>query len=197
MFRDGGGRYGVTRRRGDAGGRLPFDDVPGGRGRCFYYPCAGMFTVIAGEKAPPLRAGMNRRHLSQTSESAGLAALGTLCDSSDAARPRPYRDNRTNSESPTEARWYPTGTRRVPTQNQVPLNPPTHARIPEETTGTAVSRIGVTATWHGLHLVGVRTLNTQPASFRFRRWESSPFSAGRMSRTIRPSPDADFGPLLL
>ena len=35
------------------------------------------------------------------------------------------------------------------------------ARSPEETTGTAVSRIGVTATWHGLHLVGVQTSNSQ------------------------------------
>ena len=118
--------------------------------------------MIAGEKAPPSRAGMNRRHLSQTPESAGLGALGTLFDSSDAARPRPCRDNRTISESPTEARWYPIGIRRVPTQNkQVPPNPPTHARTPEETTGTAVSRIGVTATWHGPHLVGVQTLNSQ------------------------------------
>ena len=136
--------------------------------------------VIAGEKAPLLRAGMNRRHLSKTSESAGSGALGTLFDSSDAARSRPCRDNRTVSESPTEARWYPIGIRRVPTQNtQVPPNPPTHARTPEETTGTTVLRIGVTATWHGPHLVGVQTLNSQRSRPLYGSGGGNPPPSGR------------------
>ena len=118
--------------------------------------------VIAGEKALPLRVGMNRHHWSLLLCGEGLGDLRASPRSSDAARPRPYRDNRTISDLPTEFRRSPVGIGRVPTQNkQVPPNPPTHARSPEETTGLAVSRIGVTATWHGLHLVGVRTLNSQ------------------------------------
>ena len=72
-------------------------------------------------------------------------SLCTFFSPSDATRPRPCRDNRTISESPTEPRWDPIGRGRVPTQEKVPPNPPER-------------RIGVTAAWPGQHLVGVRTL---------------------------------------
>ena len=90
------------------------------------------------------------------SEQAVLGALPAYLRSSEAAMPpdvmRQFRISRAKPDG------APIGMRRVPTlNNQVPPNPPTHARSPEETTGTAVSRIGVTAIWHGPHLVGVET----------------------------------------
>ena len=95
---------------------------------------------------------------------------------------------------PTDARRSPVGIRRVPTQNtQVPPNPSTHARSPEETTGTDVVRIGVTATWHGQwrplrdgfnprRRPGPSTNLKLPIQRGVvRAWESSPSRAGRMS----------------
>ena len=151
--------------------------------------------VIAGEKALPLRAGMNRRHRLLSVRGEALGALHAFPYVSDAARPRPCRDNRTNSDASDRRPTVPRRDTSVSVATQVPPNPPTNGASPEETTGSVVSRIGVTATWHGQwrplrNGVNPRQgpgpstnlkLPTQRGAVR--AWESSFFRAGRMSKT--------------
>ena len=57
----------------------------------------------------------------------------------------------------------PSGTDAKQTGTPIPSPP---ARRPAETTGPTGARRGVTASWHGPHLVGVRTCNAQRTSYR-------------------------------
>ena len=142
---------------------------------------------------------MNRRHCSLSVRGEAVGALHALLYVSDAARPRPCRDNRTNSDASDRSPTVPRRDTSVPVATQVPPNPPTNGASPEETTGPVVSRIGVTANWHGQWRPLRDGLNPRqgpgPATnlklptqrSAVRAWESSPFRAGRMSNAQKRS----------
>jgi len=142
------------------------------------------FYVIAGEKAPSLRAGMNRRHQLKTSKSAGLRGLGTYQWLSDAARPRSYRDNRTNSDTSDRSPLVPhretsgTDVKQPSTSESADARPKPRGN---DGNGRVTDRSNSHLAWPASRRCADLKLPTQPPAVWLWRWESSPFRAGRMS----------------